>query len=312
MASLFDQAIAPMARADFLAYHWNKTFLHLDGPSGRFRELLSWEDLGRILEQTRLEPPRLRLARNGKILDPDLYLLPQGKARLNAGGLEACLRQGATLILDGVDDLVEPVRVLAESFEEVLRARVSVNLYAGWRRDRGFNRHWDDQDTMILQLQGRKQWEVHPPTRLQPLRDKLQPPAEPKGSPIWQGVLAEGGLLYMPRGWWHLAAPPACRRASPPGARCLGRRCRRALPQGMGCGPASAAALALAGGARGQPAAPGRRDAHPSGRCPVPGAVGRRLPRTALLRREWPALAVRHRPGAGPVSAVRRGGCDAS
>jgi hypothetical protein len=40
------------------------------------------------------------------------------------------LREGATLVLDAVDELQEPIERMAEALEYELRERVQVNLYA--------------------------------------------------------------------------------------------------------------------------------------------------------------------------------------
>ena len=50
---------------------------------------------------------------------------------------------------------------------------------------------------------------MSPPTRVDPLRqDKPntpQPPAD--ATPVWDGLLEQGDVLYLPRGWWHMARP---------------------------------------------------------------------------------------------------------
>ena len=67
--------------------------------------------------------------------------------------------------------------------------------------------HWDPQDTMILQVSGRKHWKVYRPTRLHPLAADVAPAPKPTDEPLWDGILEEGDLIYLPRGWWHVAAP---------------------------------------------------------------------------------------------------------
>jgi ribosomal protein L16 Arg81 hydroxylase len=204
-----DALLSPVSRAEFLSTHWNKSFLRLPGTPGRFGSLLSWDQLNRILEQHRLEPMRFSLVQNGKTLDASRYLLPESSGvRINAGGLTACLSQGATLVLDDVDEMVPAVRDLAESCEDALQSRVTVNLYGSWRTQKGFDLHWDTQDTMILQVAGRKQWKVYRPTRVHPLEPDLRDAPRPTDAEVeWEGVLDDGDVLYVPRGWWHVATP---------------------------------------------------------------------------------------------------------
>jgi hypothetical protein len=48
---------------------------------------------------------------------------------------------------------------------------------------------------------------VHGPTRLHPLGDDIENAPMPKGEPVFDGVLEDGDMLYLPRGWWHMAYP---------------------------------------------------------------------------------------------------------
>ena len=63
-----------------------------------------------------------------------------------------------------------------------------------------------DHDVLILQVSGRKHWRVYPMTRPHPLRGDRDVP-KPEGEPVWDGVLEDGDVLYLPRGWWHVATP---------------------------------------------------------------------------------------------------------
>jgi hypothetical protein len=176
---------------------------------------MPWPVLNGILEQHRLEPPRLRLTREGKPVPPETFLSFQSNSRrtgrsiprLDATALTNELREGATLVLDAVDELHRPITRMAESLERVFRVRVQVNLYAGWRTSHGFDLHWDDHDVFILQVAGRKHWKVYGMTRKYPLARDIDPTLKPPDEVLWEGMLTDGDLLYIPRGWWHVATP---------------------------------------------------------------------------------------------------------
>ena len=87
------------------------------------------------------------------------------------------------------------------------RPRSLVNLYAGWGTQKAFNLHWDPQEVFILQLSGRKHWKIYAPTRPYPLKDDVEKAPEPTGQPVWEGIVEDGDMLYMPRGWWHMVHP---------------------------------------------------------------------------------------------------------
>lgn len=205
----FDRIIAPLGTDKFLREHWNRSFARLQGPAGRFADLFGWAELNQVLEQPRLTPPRILLYQDGQPIDPARYVTPPhlGTPRIDSGGLAVCLAQGATLILNDAQEVSRKLRDLMTAFQDVLHTDTYANLYAAWHAQKGFNLHWDPQDSIILQLSGKKRWKVWKPTRPFPLEDDLEKPAQPTGEPVWEGVLKDGDVLYIPRGWWHLVAP---------------------------------------------------------------------------------------------------------
>jgi hypothetical protein len=206
------RVLEPCAPEEFLASSWGVRFLHVRGRAGRFAPLMPWPRLNEILRRHRLDFPRLRLVRDGKPAPVSSFLkhVTGGRGRTNIPRLKTAeltqqLREGATLVLDAVDELSAPIEELAEGLELFFREHVQVNLYAGWQSARGFDLHWDDHDVFILQVTGRKKWSVYGMTRPYPLVADVEKAEKPAGEPLWDGVLEDGDLLYIPRGWWHVA-----------------------------------------------------------------------------------------------------------
>jgi len=205
--------LEPHAAEEFLASSWGQTYKHIRGGRGKFAHLLPWERLGDILRQHRLDFPRLRLMRDGRALPVNSYLRHTSGARnkqpiprLQPVKFTGQLRAGATLVLDAVDELHEPLEELAAELERLFRERIQINSYAGWHTSRGFDLHWDDHDVFILQVTGRKHWRVYGQTRPHPLAGDAANP-KPDNAPLWEATLEDGDLLYIPRGWWHVAEP---------------------------------------------------------------------------------------------------------
>jgi hypothetical protein len=206
--------LEPCPPEEFFASSWGKSYRHVAGWKGKFSHLLPWDQLNTILRQHRLDFPRLRLVRDGQSLPSSAYLKhvtgSRGRTqipRLLTVKLTEQLRRGATLVLDAVDELYEPLEELVEALERSVHEHVQINAYAGWRTSRGFDLHWDDHDVFILQVTGRKRWSVYGMTRPYPLARDIEPNQKPTGDPLWDGVLEDGDLLYIPRGWWHVAFP---------------------------------------------------------------------------------------------------------
>ncbi|WP_256640474.1 cupin domain-containing protein [Streptomyces murinus] len=171
--------------------------------------LLTWDDLNEIVATHRLEPPRMRLSRVGEAVPATAYSI----LRTNRRGVSwyqpepaefhARLAEGASLVIDAIDQIHPPVREAAAGLERFFRTPVQVNVYASWTAEEGFGTHWDDHDVVVLQLEGSKRWKIYGPTRLAPAWRDVQAPEAPTGDPLADILLTPGDLLYLPRGWWH-------------------------------------------------------------------------------------------------------------
>jgi hypothetical protein len=157
---------------------------------------------------------RLNLLRDGDYILPEALVFPApGRRattrRVDPAAVTDLLRRGATIGIDSLEDIHEPVARFAEDVERTLCETVSVNLYASWRETSGLGYHWDNQDAFVLQVEGRKQWEVFGQTRRFPhYRDPGTGRGRPDAEVVWEGWLGRGDLIYLPRGWWHRVVTP--------------------------------------------------------------------------------------------------------
>jgi ribosomal protein L16 Arg81 hydroxylase len=203
------ELIQPLPASEFVERHWGARFAHVPAARGKFHHLFSWDVLNEILDLQRFGPMRMRLVREGRVIDPAQYQYStreqQGITRTSA--VKERLRAGATLVINDVEDCHRPLRERVAALEALFRARINVNLYAGFGHDSGFLQHWDAQDTFILQIAGRKAWTIWNPTRRWPVRKDVADAPRPDTEPAWDGDLTDGSLFYIPRGWWHVARP---------------------------------------------------------------------------------------------------------
>jgi Cupin superfamily protein len=172
----------------------------------------SWKNLNEILASARLKPPRLRMAQQGadqQVLDAivSVEIARRGveTTQLRLASFNDNLRNGATLVVDAVDEFDPDLRALVRAFSRTFHSRPQINLYACFGNDPGFGVHWDDHDVFILQLEGRKHWKIYEPTREHPgFMDFEDPEPLPEGAaPYIDQMVKAGEVLYMPRGHWH-------------------------------------------------------------------------------------------------------------
>ncbi|RCG30268.1 cupin [Sphaerisporangium album] len=209
-----DRVLGTMTGERFLDRYWGRDCYHDTGEPDRFHHLLPWAELNRLLDGHRAWPLRMQVARANKSLPPSSYVEPipgrgvgrEPALRVSSTKLHARLREGATLVFGSVDEAVPAVRDLAEALEHDLRAEVFVNLYASWGEVGAFDPHWDDHDGLILQIYGRKEWQLFGVGRPVPLPGD-EPLNECPATPWRQFELREGEALYVPRGHWHAVRP---------------------------------------------------------------------------------------------------------
>jgi ribosomal protein L16 Arg81 hydroxylase len=207
----FASLVEPLDVETFLKdYHGKREWIHHGRPD-RFEWLLSWQSLNALIRDQRPASPRFRLMKAGRPLPEGAYYRTgqtlRGPLRLlDTSRLLVELRGGATLVWDAIDQGHPPIRAAKQALERALRAFVFVNMYASWGTLCGVGDHWDDHDVFVLQITGRKNWCVHPATRKWPMPDESfgdGPPAEY----AHEWTLEAGGVLYLPRGWWHRVTP---------------------------------------------------------------------------------------------------------
>jgi ribosomal protein L16 Arg81 hydroxylase len=194
---ILPQLLAPYSTEQFLTEYWTQKAFHISAQdSQKFHSFFSWGALNYLLNYHKLSGADLRFSKEGKSL-PDTRDPRDWSDRL---------RQGATLIINGVHHRVPNVAKLAAQLREDMGYETHINLYCSPADQRGFDCHYDTHDVFILQIGGEKKWFVYRETVPYPTSEmpssKQNQPTDP---PYLECVLKSGDLLYIPRGHWHYA-----------------------------------------------------------------------------------------------------------
>jgi ribosomal protein L16 Arg81 hydroxylase len=173
---------------------------------GYFRELLSLADLDNVLGTHGIRHPDLNIVSFGKDIPHAEYTVadnevdPRKAALLFAGG--------ATLVFSQLHTRVPALGELCLALNRALSSRMQTNIYLTPVSSQGFAPHWDTHDTIILQVEGTKDWTIYDTKIELPLRGQgfnVRNPEHQAGAPSMEFQMHPGDTLYIPRGLMHAA-----------------------------------------------------------------------------------------------------------
>ena len=157
--------------------------------------------------------PQARLVAPGGTLHPRHYTAPAGpwgpatvRDRLDPVAILQRVRAGCAVAWDEAHRWHPALAAWVWGLERRLSARVSANLYRTGPEGPAFAPHYDPQNIVVVQLDGRKRWRVHAPVVPWPTAAQPCPPGGvPPGPVLLDCVLKPGDLLVLPRGFVHEA-----------------------------------------------------------------------------------------------------------
>lgn len=178
----------------FLTQAWGRRH-HRHRDPGGYGDLLSLDDVDRIVSQSGLRVPAFRLVRDGQTLPSASYTR---RARIGSRPVSdlvdparvyALFDDGATIVLQGLQRSWPPLARFCRDLEAVLTHPVQANAYVTPPVAAGLRVHADAHDVFALQTFGRKQWVTYGDGDV--LEHDLS--------------LDEGECLYLPQGLRHAA-----------------------------------------------------------------------------------------------------------
>jgi ribosomal protein L16 Arg81 hydroxylase len=193
----------------FLTSVSSRKELFVPGALANGKRPLSWRRLDELIEAQWLVPSRVRLVHRGRECS---FVMREGTAtgggepRFDVGRFHEHLRQGATLVVNGVECAIPAVREISDALSGVYGACAVANAYGCFGRDEGFGIHYDDHDVFVVQVEGHKTWLLYGPTTPHPVDAVYRNTTpRPQNQPTSRLVLRPGDVLYLPRGHWHNA-----------------------------------------------------------------------------------------------------------
>jgi ribosomal protein L16 Arg81 hydroxylase len=206
-----DRALAPVESESFLAEHWERKPLVVPrAEAGRFDDLLSVQNVERLITETGIRTPGFRLVKAGTTVSDyttDLAWRPApftGVADVRR--VLAEFEAGATIVLQGLHHNWLPLARYCRQLEAFLGHPAQANAYYTPRGSQGLPVHHDTHEVISLQVAGEKRWLVYEPVLELPLKNQRYRSAlGAPGEPVLDVTLRAGDTMYLPRGWLHQA-----------------------------------------------------------------------------------------------------------
>lgn len=211
-----DDLLAPITPEAFHSDYDDRKPLHIPALAGAPKTaLLDWDRFNILLDQASIWTAHsLKIVANGQRVPPPLYChdaaTPSGSvSRPSPAKVRVLLSQGASVVLDEVQDLVPEIRALAPALGTAFAGQVSANLYCSFGGVQAFGTHFDLHHVFAVQCEGEKVWTLYRNRAEAPVsfpvdsEETRRQIAANRGPVLQQVTMRPGDVLYLPRGWYH-------------------------------------------------------------------------------------------------------------
>jgi len=195
--------LEPVTLDDFAARWRDVRPLHIArNQATRFADLLSTEDVERLLVERALSFPDLQLSRFVDPIAPRDYT--DEADRIVPTRLLQHHADGATIVLARAQRHLPALGRLCSALQRQTGVRWQANAYLSPAGQQGFGPHYDSHDVFILQVSGRKRFAFYHGGPELPLADQRFDPVDwPAGEKMLERDIDAGSTLYIPRGVMH-------------------------------------------------------------------------------------------------------------
>ncbi|MCA9163711.1 MAG: hypothetical protein KDA55_04550 [Planctomycetales bacterium] len=192
------QLLGDQPASKFVEEHYQRLPFSMTGTARPCCELGTWESLGAILAG---DNPDVMVVRRGQQYD--------GPDPADSDSARRLADDGFTILIRHAERHDARIAELARSFQRSLGGEVNVHMYATPAEQFGFGWHYDAEEVFIVQTTGVKEYSLRKNTvNPWPLEETL--PADMRYEreimPLMRCRLSAGDWLYIPSGYWHMAA----------------------------------------------------------------------------------------------------------
>lgn len=206
-----EHLIGDLSTEEFFSEYWTRRPRYIPGSADRFNKVFSREEFSAAILTAELGEDGFSVARQGKTSNALWLNFLQQKSGWQEPPdfpqLESACSQEGTLVFNSIHRRVENLKQWTLGLVNELCESVVVNAYFSPAASvPGLDIHYDPQEIFIIQVAGRKRWEVWDKLETHPLKfEKPEEYPDLELGDLQTLNMQPGDVLYLPRGTWHRA-----------------------------------------------------------------------------------------------------------
>jgi len=200
---LLRKLIEPLGVNEFLRdYYEKKPLLSPNNKCRNFDDLISLKKLDHLLATSELPPASIDMARSKPPISKANFTFKSGN--IDRGAVVRHYQRGATIIFPQINLAIDELANFCRNLEFELSCKVQTNVYLTPKNSQGFKTHYDDHDVFIMQIHGKKNWNLYQQAVEKPFRGEPFDSSEHEAGKLNLNFTMEpGDCLYIPRGFMH-------------------------------------------------------------------------------------------------------------
>ena len=202
--------LAPCDEGRFLTESLGRCPLRVEGDGDKFSQLITWKQIEWFLSRGGGNLTRVRVSNLDTVLPESSYSRVgiSGGTHIMVGELTKLLRQGATIQIDGAEEVFGPLATLTDAVADRLQVTVNATVHASLCELATPQFSRNDHDVIVAQISGGALWQVQAPGfRAAESQTPEHAPGHDPEMQQRQPALEQGQLLYIPKEWWRCERP---------------------------------------------------------------------------------------------------------
>lgn len=207
--STLAELVAPLTEDEFMTLLRKRKLTLLRGAgANRYSSLLDWKALLEMIERGEHSKnlAEFQLVKDSLLVPPDRWLKsnPSGAGNIvDMPRFLAYMNGGFSLAATRIDAFAPHLNLLCESIRATVREQIKMGVIVTTGKGGAFTLHYDPEDLIILQVEGRKRWKIFGPPVANPVVGIKHTPVPPEDTLVFDEILEPGDFLFLPAGNWH-------------------------------------------------------------------------------------------------------------